>query len=111
MDITMKEAEGHAHLSFAGRLDATSAPEAEEQLKKCLDDGNNKLLIDMKGLDYISSAGLRVLLVVAKRLRQSNGKIALCQMVDSVKEVFDISGFSSIFNIFDTESEAVDNLG
>jgi anti-anti-sigma factor len=71
-----------------------------------MDAGNDRLLIELSQLEYISSAGLRVLLVVAKRIQQKGGKVVLCALVPNVKEVFEISGFSSIFKIFDTVEDA-----
>ena len=76
------------------------------QFAKVLDAGNDRLLIELSQLEYISSAGLRVLLVVAKRIQQKGGKVVLCALVPNVKEVFEISGFSSIFKIFDNTADA-----
>ena len=58
-------------------------------------------------MDYISSAGLRLVLVVAKRLKQDNGQLLLCGMQSHIREVFDISGFLAILNVADTRSEAL----
>jgi len=106
MKITQNEKDGILELSISGRLDAVSAVEADKTFSSIIDDGNNNLLIDLAELDYISSAGLRVLLVVAKRIQQNRGKVVLCALNANVKEIFEISGFSSIFNIFDGKEEA-----
>lgn len=105
MNITEKTENDTIIVSLSGRLDASSAPEAEQHLNKVIDN-SKKLIINLSELEYISSAGLRVLLVAAKKLRHTNGNLALCSLQDGVKEVFDISGFSSIFNIYTTEQEA-----
>ncbi len=105
MEITLQEQDGVVALAINGRLDAVSAVDADKEFSKVLDGDKDKLLINLRALDYISSAGLRVLLVVAKRMQQKGGKVALCCMVDNVKEVFEISGFSSIFKIFDSQEE------
>ena len=107
MKITRNKKDGTMHLSIAGRLDAVTAVEADNDFNKIIAEGHNNLLIDLNELDYISSAGLRVLLVVAKRIQQNNGKVVLCSLTTNVKEVFEISGFSSIFNIFPTSDEAI----
>ena len=107
MTIIQKEKDGIMELTISGRLDAVSAVEADKDFNSIVDDGHEKLLINLTTLDYISSAGLRVLLVVAKRIQQSKGKVVLCSLSENVNEVFEISGFSSIFNIFATSEEAV----
>lgn len=107
MNITQNEKDGIMELSISGRLDAVSAVEADKDFSSIIAEGHNNLLIDLNKLDYISSAGLRVLLVVAKRIQQNSGKVVLCALTTNVKEVFEISGFSSIFNIFATSSEAI----
>jgi anti-anti-sigma factor len=106
MVITQNEKDGILRMSIAGRLDAVSAVEADREFNKVFDEGGDKLLVNLKELEYISSAGLRVLLVVAKRMQQKGGKVCLCCLADNVKEVFEISGFSSIFKIFESEEES-----
>ena len=106
MKIIQNEENGIVNLSISGRLDAVSAVEADKEFNSVLDSGKTKLLIDLAELEYISSAGLRVLLVVAKRIQQKGGKVVLCKLAENVKEVFEISGFSSIFKIFPVTDEA-----
>ncbi|WP_176015141.1 STAS domain-containing protein [Victivallis sp. Marseille-Q1083] len=104
MDISLKQADGYDLLCITGRLDAATAGEGERQITE-LTANTSRLLVDMAGLEYISSAGLRVLLIVAKKMGQRGGRLALCALTPGVKEVFDISGFSSIFKIFPTRPE------
>ncbi len=94
-----------------GRLDSASARGFEERLRAVLDRGENTLLIDLASLDYISSAGLRVLLVGAKRLQQSGGVIALCDLKPSIREIFEISGFLTIFTAHDDRAAALAAMG
>ncbi len=110
MEITKSDQGGVATVAINGRLDAVSAVDAEKEFSSLLEEGKDKMLIDLAGLDYISSAGLRVLLVVAKRIQQTGGKVALSNLADNVKEVFEISGFSSIFKIYDSNDEAAEFL-
>ena len=105
MEIAKKEKDGVVVVSLIGRLDAASAGETETELNSLTGDGA-KLLVDLKGLEYISSAGLRVLLVVAKQIRRNNGKMCLCSLTETVSEVFEISGFLAIFDIADSEEAA-----
>ncbi len=107
MNITQQQQQnGIITLNIAGRLDAVTALDAEKEFEKILQEGSEQLLVDLGELDYISSAGLRVLLVVAKKIQQNGGKVVLAELTPNVKEVFEISGFSSIFKIFDSREEA-----
>jgi anti-anti-sigma factor len=106
MNITQQQQDGIINLAISGRLDAVSAVEADKEFSKVLDAGHDRLLINLSELNYISSAGLRVLLVVAKRIQQNGGKVVLTALTPNVKEVFEISGFSSIFKIFETDEDA-----
>lgn len=93
MEIEQQLEEGNLTVKISGRLDTTTAPQLEEQVKL---DGVTKLAIDLTGVEYISSAGLRVLLTMQKTmLRQGQMTITGAQV--AVKEVFEITGFSEIF--------------
>ena len=106
MKITQNHEDGLAIVKVEGRLDASSSTEAQKDLEHILDAESTRLLINLSGLEYISSAGLRVLLVVAKKMQQKGGKIVLAALTPNVKEVFEISGFSAIFKIFDSVEES-----
>lgn len=107
MNITQQQHDGIVTLNITGRLDAMTAVDAEKEFDEVLQQESDQLLVNLAGLDYISSAGLRVLLVVAKKVQQRGGKVVLAELTPGVKEVFEISGFSSIFKIFDSSEEAV----
>ena len=92
------------------RFDASIAKEIEAQLINLIDSGCLKLLCDFSETEYISSAGLRVLLVAAKKIQQNNGRVALCSLGTYVYEVFETSGFTKLFEIFGSEQEAVSAL-
>ncbi|MFZ2654175.1 MAG: STAS domain-containing protein [Victivallales bacterium] len=106
MDIQSKIGNGFTSLTIKGRLDAVTATAAEAAINRTIESGASNLILDLAGLDYVSSAGLRVLLVTAKRLSRQNGKIVLCGLQDAVREVFTISGFMSIFPVAANEAEA-----
>ncbi len=97
-------------LSPEGRLDAQSAPGFQTQILESIAGGEIALLLDLEKLEYISSAGLRVILVAAKKLKDLNGKIVVCSLSDSVKEVFRISGFDSIVETKDDRTTALATL-
>ena len=93
-------------VAIAGSLDSTTSPEAQKSLTAMLA-GAKKVALDFSELDYISSAGLRVLLGAAKQLRASGGKLGMFGLNQSVREVFEISGFSTILSIYQSEAEAL----
>lgn len=94
-------------LSVEGRLDSAGARDLETRLTALIGNGELSLVVDMVGLDYINSAGLRALLIAAKKLKPDDGRIVLCAMRDSIREIFEISGFASIFQIFPSREQAV----
>ena len=79
----------------------------EQKLFEVIEDGERSVIVDFEELDYISSAGLRVLLKAAKELKRSQGKIVLCSMKDYIKEVFEIAGFVALFPIVSSVGDAV----
>jgi len=108
MEILERE-EGEVRvLSLVGRLDTNTTPDAESQINTLLDSGANKLLINFEKIDYVSSAGLRLLLATAKRMKGSAGDLRICCLNATVQEVFDISGFTSILSVSTAEQEALD---
>lgn len=108
MEIIERE-EGEVRVvSLVGRLDTNTTPDAEAQINALLDSGANKLLINFEKIDYVSSAGLRLLLATAKRMKASAGGLRICCLNATVQEVFDISGFASILSVSAAEQEALD---
>ncbi|MDD6797666.1 MAG: STAS domain-containing protein [Clostridia bacterium] len=96
MTINIKENDKEIIIELAGRLDTTTAPELESAVK-ALPENIESLIIDMNGIEYISSAGLRVLLATHKKMGDGNFK--LTNVCDSVMEVFDMTGFDDILVI------------
>ena len=90
-----------------GRLDSNTSQSFEKRLLDTISDGIKNVIIDFKDLDYISSAGLRVILKATKTLKREDGKIMLCSMQDYVKEVFEIAGFDSFLPIVPTMDDAL----
>ena len=102
MEIQQKQDGGIVSITIKGRLDADSAMDAEKTVTDALGEDMNKLLFDLGALDYLSSAGLRVLLSAAKEVRRRDGKIVLCALTEFVKEIFEVSGFESLIPIEDS---------
>jgi anti-anti-sigma factor len=111
MELREAKEGGVAVLSLSGRLDGASAAAAEEKVLALIDGGADRLVIDCAGLDYISSAGLRILLMAAKRLAPPRGKLALAAPQPQVRDVLDIAGFASLLAIHPTRSAAVRYVG
>lgn len=97
MTIEKKIENGTVTLTVTGRLDTTTAPELEKTLDSVLD-GTKELVLDMAGLEYISSAGLRVILKAQKAMN-AQGSMKLTGVNDGIMEVFDITGFLDILTI------------
>lgn len=110
MEIVQKKNGDITVIQIIGKLDSNTSAEFEKQILALINSGENKFLIDGSKLDYISSAGLRVLLFSAKKLKASGGKIILSSLKDHIREVFDIAGFSAIFPIFETAETAEQNF-
>jgi anti-anti-sigma factor len=83
------------------RLDTNNSPEVAEKITEKIEAGERQVIFDFNKTDYISSAGLRVILVVAKLLKPAEGKMALCNANDQILEVLEISGFHAIVKYFD----------
>ncbi|MCZ6461343.1 MAG: STAS domain-containing protein [Actinobacteria bacterium] len=106
MEITNENVGDAVVARFEGSLDTTTAPQALSHFDALIDDGESTIVADFSSVDFVSSAGLRVLLATAKKIGTS-GSLRLFGLNPSVREVFDVSGFSTIFAIFDDEPSAL----
>lgn len=97
-------------ISLDDRLDARSAPDAQRRIDKIVAENDGSLLLDCGNTNYVSSAGLRVFISASKSLKARQRKMALCSLREGVAEVFAISGFTSIFDIFPSREEAIGKL-
>ena len=107
MEFETKEENGWTVVSIGGRMDAITTPEVEKKLDNLVGAGEKRLVVDLNGLNYISSAGLRGLLATAKKLKAGQGEIAFANLQGPVRDVFEISGFYSIFKVFDSVAAAI----
>jgi len=99
--------EGICVVEAKGRLDAAAASQLEAHVASLLAEGKNKIVVDLGGVSYISSTGLRVLLVAIKRAQGGSGDLKLCCLSPRVHDIFRMAGFTTIFPIHGTEEEAV----
>src|SRR3546814_8881959 len=107
MTMTIEGQGDRAVVALAGRLDSTSAAETEVRILAQIESGHPRIVVDAAGLDYLSSAGLRVFLVVAKRVKAAGGGLALHSLTDHVREVFEISGFVNVLTVCPSREEAL----
>jgi anti-anti-sigma factor len=97
-------------MALNGRLDGATSQKFEEQILKRIEEGLRKLVLDLERLDYISSMGLRVLHLTTKRLKSGNGIVVVCSPQPGIREVFGIAGFLTLFPVFETRAEAVQQV-
>ena len=107
MEIKDKQVDGIKVLSLNGSIDAITAPEITEFIQAQIAKGNTKLVADLSGVDYTSSAGLRVLLGAIKDTRAQSGDLRLAGIQPDVQKVLNLSGFTNILKIFDNTDAAV----
>lgn len=97
-------------VSVAGRINSANATQVESDLLDCLDGDVRYCVLDLSAVDYISSVGLRIVLMLAKRLKQHQGRLVLCGLQPQIHEVFEISGFLSFLELRETRSDALNTL-
>jgi len=107
MEITTRDEGDTKIVLLNGKLDTNTTPAAENEINALLDGGASKLLLNFEQISYISSSGLRLLLATAKRLKGTGGELKVCSLNEMATEVFEISGFSSILNVFTSEQDAL----
>lgn len=94
-------------LRFKGRLDALSTPETEKTVFNYIASGQSNLLLDFSGVDYISSAGMRMLLAITKKLKTVSGQLVVCSITTNVMDVFKMSGFDHVLELTRSEKEGI----
>ena len=107
MDIGLERQDGALIAKPEGRVDGINASDFEKALRDAIDEEGGPLIVDLEKLTYISSAGLRAILLIAKLLAQRNASFGLCSLSDPIREVFEISGFDKIVNIHASRSDAL----
>lgn len=99
MNVQIEQNENQYRVAPAGRLDTNSAPQFQEALEPLMQAVQAHVTVDCSGLEYTSSQGLRLFLMLQKSLSKNGGSLVLTDMQPAVKEVFDITGFSNIITI------------
>lgn len=113
MEITHKRLNRVDLLAVSGRLDAMSAPQFKQKIDELFSEGRYRVVLDLSGLEYVASPGLRVLIEARKRARDwkltdlEGGDVRIANLPPRIKEVFDLTGFTSLFEIYGDTTEAV----
>ena len=107
MDVKEEQVGGVTVLQVKGRLDSATSPVLGERLTAVLEAAKARVLVDFSQLEYISSAGFRILLQAAKRAEQNTAKLVLCGVSGKVRQLFDLGGFLDLFSITATREEGI----
>lgn len=107
LNFESAQVSGQLVLRVSGRMDAENAPLLQQEFKECLEAGQNNLVVDLGGLAYISSMGLRTFLSMAKTLQERGGTLRLCCLRGLVQQVFQITGLIQTFSVFESVESAV----
>lgn len=97
-------------ISLEGKMDAISAPEFEDQMGEWLEQGETSFIINLGEVSYMSSAGLRSILIVAKKLKEQDGKLIFVNLREEVQKIFRISGFSSMIPTYESLEAALEHI-
>lgn len=107
MEVTDSKNGNFLVIGITGRLDTSNYGELETKLLGFIESGEINIVLNCSGLSYISSSGLRVLLMALKKITAVNGRFYLCCLQENIMKIFEIAGFTSIFSIFTNLDEAV----
>ena len=111
MKVTTEREDGTLVAMVEDRVDGTNAGEFQQALEAVISESDRIVILDCEQLSYISSAGLRVVLLTARALQRQNSKFAVCSLSEQIREVFEISGFDKIIPVHSTRSDALGALG
>ena len=111
MELATERLNGVVFAAAWTRVDGTNAREFEEAMRGAINAGDRAMIIDFEELTYISSAGLRAILLTAKLLQKRNARFGICLLAEPIREVFEISGFDKIVPIYESRAEALASLG
>lgn len=89
-----------------GRLDAATSPQLEKRINSIIDSGHFKIILNFANVEYLSSAGMRLMLAISKKLKNLEGKVVVCNMHEEVMEVIKMAGFQNVIEIYPSEDES-----
>jgi len=107
LEIKAEEIDKIIILRLLGRLDASSSSLLQNRLNVLLKEGHNTILLDFSNIDYLSSAGLRVLLSFTKKYQESKKRLSIFSVTEDVMDIIKLTGFDKILDIYKNEKEAI----
>lgn len=107
LDIKVSELKRVTLFEISGRIDSTNADQLGEALNTAIDSGRTQIVLDVSAVEYMSSAGLREMVAALKRVKRGSGDVRLANPSERVKEVLELAGLDTIFEVFDSQVEAV----
>ena len=110
MNLATDRDDGVLSAQVGGRIDGSNAAEFEETIRTAIEESDRAVIMDFEQLLYISSAGLRAVLITAKSLWKQDTRFALCSLSDQIRTVFKSTGFDRMISIHDSRREALDSL-
>ena len=110
IELQAERIEGVLVINLSGKIHGFEAEEFHESLWEATDGLDKFTILDLEGLDYISSVGLRSILMVGKRLSERNAKFAVCSLSQRTKSLFKMAAFDKVVDIFDSRSEAMEAM-
>lgn len=111
MEILDSNENGVQIIRLAGRLDAPAVPETEKVFRSVIHGGAQRVMLDLSGVEYISSSGLRLAIMLLKAIERAGGQLAFCSPSPFVSEVFSITHLSDRFDVYSSREEALAILG
>lgn len=110
MNITEEVKGDVVIIRLDGRLDATSSPQLEAKVNELIEQKQQKLILSLQNVDYLSSAGMRVLLSITKKIKSISGKLMICSLTDDVMDIIKMAGFNQILPISASEEKAIQEI-
>jgi anti-anti-sigma factor len=111
MQVSTRQSYDVLIVDMEGRLDSKSSGYSYDEMVAIAQGKTKRVVVNLEKLDFITSAGLRVLLMASKLLKSGGGDLKLCKPNDMVKDVLETAGFDSLLHLYDTETEAVKSFG
>ena len=110
MNVEVQRQDGNLIALIEGAVDGNNAAAFQASLQDAVQEGDKSMVLDLGALVYISSAGLRVLLLVAKDMQNKGANFAICSLQGQVRELFSVSGFDQIIQISDSQEDAISSF-
>lgn len=110
LNIAIEEVGGKCVLRLEGRIDAVTSPSLEKEIAHLFEGGHKHMLLDCLKVDYLSSAGMRLLLSSTKKFKGAKGHFALCNLEDEVMEIIKVAGFERVLEIYSSEADGLKGL-